>query len=369
METILSILFIAFILFFSVQFCYYGFVFSRFTFAKPQAGTPKKIPVSVIIWAKNECENLKALLPILLSQNYPHFELVVIDDDSSDDSLDLLEAYEKQYAFIKLVKVKNNEAFWGNKKYALTLGIKAAKYEYLLFTDASCRPENENWIDDMTAHFTVKKTIVLGYSSYNKIKGSFLNKLIRFDNVLAAIQYFSWAKINKPYKGIGKNLAYKKSEFFNVRGFMDHMKIRTGDDDLFINQASTAENTTINTTSFTYSDSRTSYSSWLQLKKDQITSAKYYKGFDQFQLATHFISQFFFICLAIVLLAFQYNWILVTILLSFRYIFNWIVIGYGASKLKEKDIIFGYPLFEFIVLFTHIRIAIASLFSKKTNWN
>lgn len=369
METILNILFIAFIVFFCIQFCYYGLIFSRFAFTKPLTGTPKKIPVSVIIWAKNEYENLRTLLPLLLSQKYPHFELVLIDDDSSDESLDLLEAYEKQYAFIKVVKVKNNEAFWGNKKYALTLGIKAAKYEYLLFTDANCRPENENWMQDMTSHFTVKKTIVLGYSSFYKTKGSFLNKLIRFDNALAAIQYFSWTKIGKPYKGIGRNLAYKKSEFFNVRGFMDHMKIRTGDDDLFINQASTAENTTINTTSFTYSESRTTYSSWLQLKKDQVTSARYYKGFDQFQLAIHFISQFFFICLAIVLLAFQHNWIAVAILLGFRYIFNWIVIGYGASKLNEKDIIFGYPLFELIVLITHIRIAITNLFSKKSSWN
>ena len=150
---------------------------------------------------------------------------------------------------------------------------------------------------------------------------------------------------------------------------MDHMKIRTGDDDLFINQASTAENTTINTTTFIYSDSRPSYKSWLQLKRDQITSAKYYKGFDQFQLATLFISQFFFIFLAIILLAFQFNWIIVTVLVSFRYAFNWFVIGYGASKLKERDIIFGYPLFELLVLFTHMRIAVANLFSKNTHWN
>src|SRR5574343_112806 len=157
METVLFGLFIAYLAFFTLQFIYYGFIFSRFSFAQPQEGTPKSIAVSVIICA----------------QNYPNYELVLINDASSDDSLELLEEYERMYPFIKLVKVENNEAFWGNKKFALTLGIKAAKNEYLLFTDADCRPNDANWIAEMTAHFTAKKTIVLGYGAYEKIKGSF----------------------------------------------------------------------------------------------------------------------------------------------------------------------------------------------------
>lgn len=370
METILLILFIAFLVFFAIQFIYQSVVFSRFSFVQPKKDTPKSIPVSVLVCAKNEYENLKKILPILVSQNYPNYELVLIDDASSDETLDLLEEYEKQYSFIKLVKVKNNEAFWGNKKFALTLGIKASKNEYLLFTDADCCPNSENWITEMTSHFSFKKTIVLGYGGYEKIKGSFLNKIIRYETVLTAIQYFSWAKIGKPYMGVGRNLAYKKSEFFNVNGFINHIRVRSGDDDLFINEAANNANTAIcyNPEGFTYSKPKTTYKDWFLQKRRHVSTAKHYKGFDKFQLTLFFISQVLCITLAIILLSFQYNWIIVASVLGFRYIFNWIVLGYGAAKLNEKDIIVWYPIFEIILIFTQIRVFFTNLIFKPVHW-
>lgn len=370
METILFILFIAFLVFFVIQFVYHAFVFTRFSFVQPKKDTPKNIPVSVIVCAKNEYENLQKNLPILVSQKYPNYELVLIDDASSDDTLELLEEYEKQYSFIKLVKVKNNEAFWGNKKFALTLGIKAAKNEYLLFTDADCYPTSENWISEMTSHFSFKKTIVLGYGAYEKNKGSFLNKIIRYETVLTAIQYFSWAKSGKPYMGVGRNLAYKKSEFFDVNGFINHIRVRSGDDDLFINEAATKLNTAIcyNPEGFTYSKPKTTYSAWFNQKRRHVSTAKYYKGFDKFQLALFFISQVLCITLAIILLSFQYNWIIVASVLGFRYVFNWIVFGYGAAKLNEKEVIVWYPIFEIILIITQIRVAFTNLIFKPVHW-
>jgi glycosyltransferase involved in cell wall biosynthesis len=370
METTLFILFIAFLVFFVIQFVYQSFVFSRFSFLKPKKETPKSVPVSVLVWAKNEYENLVTQLPILVSQNYPNYELVLIDDASNDETLDLFEEYEKQYSFVKLVKVKNNEAFWGNKKFALTLGIKAAKNEYLLFTDADCRITSENWILEMTSHFSFKKTIVLGYGAYNKIKGSVLNKIIRFDGVISAIQYFSWAKIGKPYMGIGRNLAYKKSEFFNVNGFINHIRVRSGEDDLFINEAANRSNTTIcySPESFTYSEPKTTFKEWLNQKRKETSTKKHYKSFDKLQLGLYFISQLSCIVLVIILLSFQYNWIIVSSILGFRYVFNWIVFGYGASKLKEKDIIVWYPIFEIILLITQIRVVFTNLIHKPEHW-
>ena len=191
-----------------IQLLYYLGVFGKFAFAKPQKTTPKRIPISVIVCAKNEEENVSKFIPLLAEQDYPDFEIVLIDDASSDNTLELFEAYEKQYPNIRLVKVENNEAFWGNKKYALTLGIKAAKKEYLLFTDADCYPSSKDWITAMSSQFTMQKTIVLGYGGYEKISNSFLNKLIRFETLLTAIQYFSWAKVGLPYMGVGRNLAY-----------------------------------------------------------------------------------------------------------------------------------------------------------------
>ncbi|HEX9151289.1 MAG TPA: glycosyltransferase, partial [Flavobacterium sp.] len=184
-----------------VQISYYLGVFGKFAFAKAQKVTPKRIPISVIVCAKNEEENVTNYIPLLAEQNYPDFEIVLIDDASSDNTLAIFEEFEKQYPNVRLVKVKNNEAFWGNKKYALTLGIKAAKKEYLLFTDADCYPTSKDWILAMSSQFTMQKTIVLGYGKYEKIPNSFLNKIIRFETLLTAIQYFSWAKIGHPYMG------------------------------------------------------------------------------------------------------------------------------------------------------------------------
>jgi glycosyltransferase involved in cell wall biosynthesis len=353
-----------------IQLFYYLIVFGKFSFAKTQEIEAKNIPISVIVCAKNEEENIVKYIPLLAEQNYPNFEIVLIDDASSDNTLDIFEEFEKTYSNIKLVKVKNNEAFWGNKKYALTLGIKAATKEHLLFTDADCYPTSKEWITAMSAQFTQEKTIVLGYSGYEKIVNSFLNKIIRFETLLTAVQYFSWAKKGHPYMGVGRNLAYKKEEFFNVNGFIDHIQIRSGDDDLFINQAADSDNTTISFSpeSFTYSAPKTSFKDWFIQKRRHVATAKHYKIFDKMQLGTFFISQLLFFILFTILLAFQFQWILVLSLFGFRYLFTWIVLGFAAGKLKEKDVMFWYPFIEIILIFTQINVFFTNIFSKPAHW-
>jgi len=366
----LFILLLVFIGITLLQLVYYVFIFGRFSFAKKQNITPKKLPISIIICAKNEEENIKKYFPTILSQNYPDYEIVLIDDASSDETLELFESYEKQYANVKLVKVQNNEAFWGNKKFALTLGIKAAKNEYLVFTDADCYPVSTDWLLQISSQFTKEKTIVLGYGAFEKVKNSFVNKIIRFDALLTATQYFSWTKLGKPYMGIGRNLAYKKSEFFNVRGFMDHMKVRAGDDDLFINQAATSSNTEIlfSGDSFTYTEAKTRYKDWIQQKRRNTATAHFYKGFDKFQLGIFLFSQVSFFLLAIVLLIFQYQWIVIIGIVVFRYLFTWITLGYAAAKLKEKDVLYWYPLIELIVIFTQLNVFVKNIISKPIHW-
>ncbi len=366
----LSFIFYVFIVIVVIQLAYYLFVFGKFAFSKAQKISPKRIPISVIVCAKNEGENVARFIPLLAEQDYPDYEIILIDDASSDNTLDIFEEFEKQYATVRLVKVANNEAFWGNKKYALTLGIKAAKKDYLLFTDADCYPASKDWITAMSAQFTMHKTVVLGYGAYEKIAHSFLNKIIRFETMLTAIQYFSWAKAGHPYMGIGRNLAYKKEEFYNVKGFINHMKIRSGDDDLFINQVATSKNTTLSYApeSFTYSQPKTTFKDWFTQKRRHVSTANFYKSFDKIQLALFYISQLFFIILAIILLAFQYQWIIILSLVGFRYAFTWITLGFSAGKLKEKDVMLWFPIIEIVLIFTQLNVFIANIFSKPVYW-
>ncbi len=363
-------IFCLFVVVVAIQFLYYIVIFGKFSFAKPQMATPKRIPISIIVCAKNEEENVKKFIPLLLEQNYPEFEIILIDDASSDETLEIFEEFEKQNSNVKLVKVENNEAFWGNKKFALTLGIKAAKHEYLLFTDADCYPTSKDWIKNMSSQFTAQKTIVLGYGAYEKMGNSFLNKIIRFETLITATQYFSWAKIGKPYMGVGRNMAYKREEFFKVRGFMDHMKIRSGDDDLFINQAANKDNTSICylPESFTYSKPKTTFKEWFSQKRRHVSTAKHYKIFDRNQLSVFYASQFLFLLLPIVLLIFQFQWIAVLSIISFRYLFAWIVIGFAAGKLKEKDVMYWFPIIEIVLTLTHLNVFISNAFSKPVHW-
>ncbi|KOP37827.1 glycosyl transferase family 2 [Flavobacterium sp. WLB] len=353
-----------------IQLFYYLGIFGKFAFAKPQDVTPKNIPVSVIVCAKNEEENVKKFIPLLAEQNYPDFEIVLIDDASSDETLEVFEEFEQKYPNIRLVKVENNEAFWGNKKYALTLGIKAAKKDYLLFTDADCYPTSKDWITSMTSQFDTEKTIVLGYGGYEKIENSLLNKIIRFETILTAVQYFSWAKAGLPYMGVGRNLAYKKEEFFNVNGFIDHIQVRSGDDDLFINQAANKLNTTISYTpeSFTYSKPKESFKDWFTQKRRHVSTAEHYKFFDKFQLGLFYFSQLFFFLSVIILLAFQFQWIAVVAILATRYTVVWTVIGFSAGKLKENDIKIWFPVLEIVLIVTQINIFITNIFSKPVYW-
>ena len=359
-----------FIVVVAIQLAYYLIVFGKFAFAKAQKSNPKRISVSVIVCAKNEGENVAKYIPLLAEQDYPDFEIILIDDASSDNTLDIFEEFEKQYSNIRLVKVKNNEAFWGNKKYALTLGIKASKIDYLLFTDADCYPTSTNWIAEMSSHFTMQKTIVLGYGAYEKVPKSFLNKIIRFETLLTAVQYFSWARIGKPYMGIGRNLAYKKEEFFNVNGFIDHIKIRSGDDDLFINQAATHKNTTVcySPDSFTYSEPKRTYKEWFTQKRRHVSTASFYKSSDKIQLGLFFLTQFLTLILPIILLIFQFQWIFIVSLITFRYLFTWISLGFGAGKLNEKDVMFWFPIIEIVLIFTQLNIFVTNLFSKPVHW-
>ncbi len=353
-----------------IQVIFYLFLFGKFAFLKQKQTSQKNIAVSVIICAKNEAENLRDFLPSIISQDYPDFEVVIINDASHDDTLDVMEVFSKQHTNIKIVNVENNEAFWGNKKYALTLGIKASKNDFLLFTDADCKPLSKHWIKDMSSHFSNKKTIVLGYGRYSKIKNSFLNKLIRFETFITAIQYFSFAKMGIPYMGVGRNLAYTKQEFFNANGFMSHMKVLSGDDDLFVNQAANKTNTAIcfSKSSFTESTPKKTFKDWFIQKRRHVSTSKHYKPKHKVLLAVFYISQLFFWGLATLLLILLFNWELVIILVAFRLIIQYIIFGMSTKKLGDSDILILLPFLEIFLIISQLTIFINNLISKPNHW-
>ena len=203
-----TILLIVTIISMSVLLIFYFFFFWRLSMHKKDDASFSH-PISIIICAKNEEENLKNNLPKILNQKYFNFEVIVVNDQSIDETSFLLEKFEKSYSNLVVVTIDSHVNHKIGKKFALTLGIKTAKYEYLLLTDADCVPNSENWAKQIVKNFTCSD-IVLGYGGYKKKKG-LLNKFIRFDTFNVAQQYLSFALAGQTYMGVGRNLAYKKS--------------------------------------------------------------------------------------------------------------------------------------------------------------
>ncbi|MDP3312478.1 glycosyltransferase [Lutibacter sp.] len=368
----LEYVFIAFLVIFCIQFFYHIVLFGKFSFSKKSTvkntATPK---ISVIVCAKNEAENLLKNLPFILGQKYPNFEVVLINDCSYDSTLEIMEKFKAESSVpVKIVDVAPNEQFWGSKKYALTLGIKAASNEHLILTDADCIPNSEHWIAEVISNFSNKHQLVLGYGGYHKIKKSFLNKLIRFETLLTAIQYFSFLKIGMPYMGVGRNIAYTKSLFFSANGFVNHMKIKSGDDDLFVNQIANKNNTAAvySLESHTLSSPKTTFKDWILQKRRHISTATHYKFNHKFLLGLFFCSQLLFFVIATILLAFLYKWKIVCGIILFRTIIWYVLIYNTSKKLNEKDLILFAPFFEIFLILLQLIIFIKNLISKPKSW-
>src|SRR5436190_18120790 len=230
----------------AIQVFYYSWFFSRVAFYKQkQKLKSQQHPVSVIVCARDEDENLARNLPGVLVQTYRStYEVVAVNDNSVDDSKYILQELKKTFRSLNVVELTQEAKLISGKKYPLSVGIREAKYEVLLLTDADCVPASDQWIQKMQEAYDDNTEIVLGYGAYHKKKG-LLNKLIRFETFHTALQYLSYAIAGIPYMGVGRNLSYKKSVFFRLKGFSAHNHIASGDDDLFINLAANKKNTEI----------------------------------------------------------------------------------------------------------------------------
>lgn len=365
---ILSVIFCVFITCSIIQVTYLVTFFSFLSQSKNGRKTKINTPVSVIIFGKDQGENLLKLLPSILEQEHSVFEIVLINNSSSDETNDIIQSFSEKHTAIKVVEVENNEAFWASKKYALTLGIKASSYDHLLFTNASCNPVSKNWISEMSKNFTSKKEIILGYKKYQK-ENSLMNIFVRFENLISAIKCFGFAKKGFPYMAFEGNLAYKKATFFKVKGFINHMKINAGLENLFIKDAANKENTTfcLSENSFTETSAPKLFSKWFSDKKEAAFIKKKYKYKHRLLLDVFAFTKIIFYVLAITLF-FTYPYKIILSIVLFYFILNYILIGFSAKKLKEPQIIFFLPFLEIGLMLFQISIFIANLTSKPTHW-
>ena len=366
-----GIIFITLCVFTAIQIFYYLFFFARLVFYKAIPKTTNYThPVSVIICARDEADNIaKNLLGSLVQQYSTTHEIIVVDDNSFDDSKYLLEEFQKTYKLLNVVELKQEAKHIPGKKFPLSMGIKAAKHEVVLLTDADCVPASEFWIDKMQETYADDTEIVLGYGAYHKKKG-LLNKLVRWETFHTALQYFTYALAGIPYMGVGRNLSYKKTIFFRHKGFAAHNNIPSGDDDLFINTAATKTNTKINIDpdTFTLSNPVDTWAQWKKQKNRHYTTSKFYKPLHKFLLGLYSFSHFmFFPLLMASLVCVSWQWSL--LVFGLRFLTQAFIFYPAMKRLNEKDL---YPLFLFFdvwMFFYYVIFAFALIKKPKNAWN
>jgi biofilm PGA synthesis N-glycosyltransferase PgaC len=352
-----------------IQLWYYLGFFSRLAFYKKKTLPENTPPASIVICARNEDDNLVEFLPRIFEQDYPEFEVVVVNDCSWDNTSDFLKEFGQKHPNLKVVTIKEDDTYSHGKKVALMMGIKGATHEHMLLTDADCRPNSKDWLRNMMQHFNAETEIVLGYGAYEKQSG-FLNMIIRYDTFMIALQYLSFALAGKTYMGTGRNLAYKKSLFFKMKGFASHYHIESGDDDLFVNEAATKQNSKIEVSVANHTVSRVkkTFKSWFRQKRRHVTTFKFYNKGSKFRLLAISISQYLFFISFAVALIFQFQPILVLSLFALRLLIQMIIFNKSMKQLAEKDLLLLAPFIEILLLFVYPMITISNIFVKKNKW-
>ena len=327
--------------------------------------------VSVIVCAKDEAENLERNLPEVLSQDYPDFEVIVVDDASGDETADVLTRLSSVYDNLRVRTVPAGAKFTSSKKFAVSLGIKAAKNDILLFTDADCRPASKLWISTMVRNFTPGVRIVLGYGAYESKKG-LVSYAISYDTVTIAMQYLSCAVSGMPYMGVGRNLAYRKSFFLSTKGFSSHLDLQSGDDDLFVNEYADAGNTKVEISplSVTVSGPKSTIWQWFVQKQRHLTTSVRYKPSSKAVLGCEMFSRaLFYIAFAACMCT--GNLIAVGIagfLFIVRMVSHYVMVNKLSSVLGDRKFPCGLILLDIFIPFFNLAASLAPRKGERYKW-
>ncbi len=348
----------------------YWLSFFRLIFYNSKSGNSQPKPISIIVCAWNEEKNLKELVPLLLKQEHPDFEVVIVDDRSVDDTYDFLIEHRETDPKLKVVRIDSVPDHVNAKKYALTLGIKAAKNDLVLLTDADCRPQSLNWAKSVSLEHNDDSVFVMGYSPY-RFKSSLLNLFIQYETLLTGIHYLSAVLWKTPYMAVGRNLSYRKSFFLAQKGFVGFQHTVGGDDDLFVNRHAKAANSKIciSKDAIVESFAKDNWTSYLTQKKRHLSVGKHYRMRDKFRLTVFSVSQILLWICFVTLSILTINTYVILGGFGLRLTLQLIVIGFGAKKLSSKFPIVLLPAMDLIFAVFLSLVSVPALLSKKIKWS
>jgi hypothetical protein len=354
-----------------VQLYYAGYYFLPFTRRQAAPMPAAAEPVSVIVCAHNELPNLRRLLPLLLRQEYSSdFEIILVDDRSTDGTAALVQQFSQVYPQLNLVSVSSTPTGLSPKKYALTLGIEAARYEQMLFTDADCWPATTQWISYMQAGFAQPADLVLGYSAYASTPG-LLNKLIRFETLLTGAQYLSFAWRGYPYMGVGRNLAYTQRCFQATKGFASHLRRLGGDDDLLVQDA-VAQGQRVavqaHPAAQTVSLPAQTWTAWWRQKRRHLSAGPRYTWKDQARIGTFIGTNLLFYFTATLLVFSRPDWIPLAVIWSVRTGAISATYTQLGRHLADRLPFWLLPVLDVVYFFNYLALGISLFLYRTLRW-
>jgi len=361
-----------------VQCGYAFYFFSRILFIPRQTAIlpqNERKQVSIIICAKNEAHNLKKNLPAILSQRYmndagkPLYEVIVVNDGSTDDTMAVLQQLELQYDNLWDIVIPQGAARnMPGKKYALSKGLEYAGSEWLLLTDADCKPVSDNWLEKMMQPLASGNQIVAGYGGYNKTSG-LLNSFIRWETVHTFLQYSTYAFAGKPYMAVGRNIACTKEAILKAQNAEVWKALPSGDDDLLVNIAGNADNVAVvsDRKAFTYSDAKGSVQEWVKQKQRHLSTGKYYNSVTQYLLGGYALSHAF-MWLSFFVLLFNSHWQIAIFAMALRCVLYWSLWAVAANRLNEIKLSILFPFFDIAWMIYNFAFSPYILWKNKQQW-
>lgn len=368
-DTILFSLLAIFALSTFVQLIYYWVFYSGIAYNSHSRVNENSDGVSVVICAMYEYHNLQRNLPHILEQKYHSFEVIVVNDKSDDESDLLLESLARQYDHLTIVHMDSNLNFFKGKKFPQSIGIRSARYDTIILTDANCRPASSYWISRIMSSFKENTEVVLGYNSLEKGQ-AMLNRIIRYDHLTNAIRFLSFAKRGIPFNGTIKNIAFKKELFLKQNSFMDMYDMRAGDDEKFINKAVRRKNTVvqIHPESHMISFPKTRYGNWVDMKKKQKAGTHYFRFFHKFILGLFVCSQYLFFLSFMALVISNYMLYYVLGIFLLRELSHVLIFKNSMNKLREQNLLLTSLLGEFYMLLISPYLWLSGRTTKTGKW-
>jgi glycosyltransferase involved in cell wall biosynthesis len=314
-------------------------------------------------------DNLRTLLPLLLGQHYPRYEIIVVDDRSGDGSSEYLRGEAAVHGNLRSLRIDETPPGVASKKYALALGIGAASNDIILLTDADCRPRSPDWIGLMAGKIGGGKEIVLGYSPYQGEPGP-LNWMIRYETFYTAVQYLSFALAGLPYMGVGRNLAYRKSVFVANGGFRSHQHVVGGDDDLFVGETATRCNVAVSLYPAAAVESvpKRTFRAWLRQKKRHLAAGKRYSLRNKALLGALPLAQGVFWAAGTTLVCLQAFIPYVAAGFLVRMMVQVVMLSRAAALIDASVRWYLLPAFDFLYTLYYSFVGVTALFSKRIRW-